>query len=150
MTAALPRLNALHDPDPDGGHASLLPPMLPAVPLAPVAPVAPAPVRAAAGPTRAELYRLLHMVLEVLDGRRPAAHIERYVAHTCLQGLRTRVTSAAGVRQTHRLRNLHLRRPAARSVELCATVQRGDRLVAAAGHVEIGRHGWRCTTLRFL
>jgi hypothetical protein len=146
VTTAAPRLHALTDFDHDGGGASLLP----RVPASPAVPAVPAPTRAATGPSRAELYRLLHMVLEVLDGRRPAAHVERYVAHTCLQALRTRVSSQAGDRQTHRLRNLHLRRPAARSVELCATVQRGERLVAAAGHVEIGRNGWRCTTLRFL
>lgn len=101
-------------------------------------------------PSRAELHRLVRAVLEVLDGKRPVAQLKRYLGETCYEALRTRATTEAGRRDHHRLSRLYLSRPAARSIELCATVEVGGRLLAAAGNVEIARHGWRCTSLRFL
>lgn len=142
------RLRALADCEPDGPATcrGSRPPEVAGGPPAAEAPVAVTPP----GPTQAELRRLVGAVLEVLEGRRPVTQLKRYLGATCYEALRTRAAAEARRRRSHRLCRLHVSRPAARSIELCATVEVGDRMLAAAASVEIARHGWCCTTLRFL
>lgn len=136
-----PAVTALHDLEPNGGRTWR---------ARRRAPESGTAGRASGGPTFAELHRLVHRVLEVLDGRRPVTHIEGYFAPDGLRALRLRLAIRPGTRSGHRLQHLHLSRPAARSIEICATVRRGERLLAAAGHIAVGEDGWRCTSLRLL
>ncbi|HEV2779143.1 MAG TPA: Rv3235 family protein [Actinophytocola sp.] len=127
-------------------------PAEPAPPPRP-APVVDGPVWDEPGPVRDLIWRLACMVLEVLDGRRPIAHVHGLVAPTVHAALLTRTRQAGTAGRQHRLRTLHTCRPADGIVELCGTVTvsapgRRPRIIALAARVESRRNRWVCTALR--
>lgn len=101
--------------------------------------------------TRAQLWRLLRLVLEVLDGRRPPGQLRDSLSGPVFESLLTRSQHTAGRR--HRLCSLHTCRPAPGVIELCGTVlvsspRGGQRAVALAARMEHTGSRWRCTVLR--
>lgn len=101
--------------------------------------------RADDGPTKAALHGLVRGVLEVLDGRRPAAQLRELFDERAYDTLLAGVATRTRTRASRRLRRLYSCLPADGVVELCATVDDGPRVRAAAARLE--RHGrqWRCT-----
>jgi uncharacterized protein DUF6459 len=119
----------------------------------------PAPVVVVGGPVwdepgqvRDRIWRLVCMVLEVLDGRRPIAHLHGLVEPTVRASLLTRTRQSGTAGRQHRLRTLHTCRPADGVVELCGTVivskPKGRRspAIALAARLELREDRWLCTT----
>lgn len=144
---AVPHLRLLrHEPDPDG-------------------PSAPAPARAgrAAPPVPADLretaelrrraHQVLYLLLEVLDGRRPLAHLSAHLDERALRYVRAALGQHPRGRPPTRLTSLHVYRPRADAVEVAAVHRAGGRARALAARFE-GRpddpRRWRCVTLRLI
>jgi hypothetical protein len=72
------------------------------------------------GEVRGLVWRLVCLVLEVFDGRRPVAHLRGIVTPEVFEAIRTRAQYTAG--RQHRLRTLHTCRPARDVLELCGTL----------------------------
>ena len=102
------------------------------------------------GEVRDQMWRLLSLILEVLDGRRPIAHLRGTVTPSIFESLHTRSRFTAG--HQHRLRTLHTCRPARGVLEICGTVAitsaKHTRAMAVAARVEQRRGRWMCTALR--
>ncbi len=106
---------------------------------------------------RAGATAVLRLVIEVVDGRRPAAHLERsvspavlsYVAAALSAGLRGRRPGREG---PARIRSVHLQLPGEGIAEVSAVWQRAGRVAALAARFEQAEDarplGWRCTFLR--
>lgn len=112
---------------------------------APAPALAPVPVPP---PSRTELRRLLGAVLEILDGRRPARQLDELLPlsrQRILLGGTARVPGAAG--GARRLRSVHPARIAAGVVELCGTVEQGDRARALVARLELRGGRWRFTLI---
>lgn len=102
-------------------------------------------------PVRDQMWRLLSLVLEVLDARRPLEHLRGIVAARVFESVRTRTMYLAGTQL--RLRTLHTCRPAQRVLEVCGTAaahsgHRRLRAIAVAARVEHRPGGWLCTAFR--
>lgn len=107
---------------------------------------------------QAGAHAALRMIIEVVDGRRPAGHLDRaattrvrdYVQAAVTAGLRGRPRSASTPRV--RIRSLHLQQPLPGIAEVSAVWQRGGRIAALAARFEQDEHalplGWRCVALR--
>lgn len=140
------------DDEPDGRllrWSSLQPAVGPQLELVPPA-VAVAPVV----PPQS-LWRLMAIVLEVLDGRRQVSQLRTLLPDQAYEALLTRLrTAVPGAR--HQLRRLRACYPSDAAVELTAVVevvlpgQRRGRVFAAAGRFELHRDAWRCLVLRML
>jgi hypothetical protein len=124
------------------------------VPLALVWPAPDGPVWNEPGQVRDLLWRLVTLVLEALDGRRPLGHLNGLVEGRLYQSLRTRTRQRDPAGRTHRLRTLHTCRPADGIIEVCGIVtvsaarSRQPAVIAVAGRVERRGDRWRCTALR--
>jgi hypothetical protein len=137
------------DDEPDGRllrWSSLQPAVGPQLELVPP-PDVPVPPQA--------LWRLVAIVLEVLDGRRQVTQLRTLLPDQAYEALLTRLrTATPGAR--HQLRRLRACYPSDMAVELTAVVevllpgQRRGRVFAAAGRFELHRDAWRCLTLRML
>jgi hypothetical protein len=137
------------DDEPDGRllrWSSLQPAVGPQLELVPP-PDAPVPPQT--------LWRLVAIVLEVLDGRRQVAQLRTLLPDQAYEALLTRLrTATPGGR--HQLRRLRACYPSDVAVELTAVVevvlpgQRRGRVFAAAGRFELHRDAWRCLVLRML
>jgi hypothetical protein len=89
---------------------------------------------------------VLRLVLEVLDGHRPPAHLHDHLARPALRSVR-----AAGRRGSGRSRLTSVRvcRPTTRAAEVAAVYRLDGRARAVAARFEIGSTGsWRCVVLR--
>src|SRR5437660_1448506 len=90
------------------------------------------------GQVRDLIWRLLCVVLEVLDGRRPIDHLRGTLTPAVFESLRTRCHRTAG--RQHRLRTLHTCRPAQGALEICGTVAvsfaKHTKAIAIAARVE--------------
>lgn len=154
---AVPRLwvvRPLPRYEPDEGPTLPAPPALRLVPPPVAAPAGPAPARPRVPggrtdpATRHAATRLLQTVLEVLDRRRPAAHL----ATVASPALARRVTASllapprAG-RPPARLRTVHAQRTGS-SAEVCARLERGGRSHAVAARIELVGDRWVATALR--
>jgi len=96
-----------------------------------------------------EVTRLVTMLIEVLDGRRPASQLRDMLSEQVYAALQTRVrTTRPG--HGRRLRSIHPCRPAPGVLELCATFGTPHRTFAAALRLEYRAGRWRCTALRVL
>ena len=140
-----------YPPDPDEPDYLLL--EFPPPPPAPVTwLLGDGPVWDEAGQTRDRLRRLLCLILEVLDGRRPIGQLRGIVGAHLYESLLTRSRHTTG--RQHRLRSLHTCRPVSGVIELCATVTvstpglRRDAFIAIAARMVHHAGTWRCTTLR--
>lgn len=106
------------------------------------------------GQVRDLLWRLVSLVLEALDGRRPADHLRGLVSERLYQSMRTRSRACLTAGLAHRLRTLHTCRPADGIIEVCGVVAvssaraRCPAMIAVAGRVERRGDRWRCTALR--
>lgn len=143
--ATRPRVRLLrHEPDPEAGGAPAVagPRAVPAVPARPAHPGATADLRRRA-------HRVVCLVLEVLDGRRPPAHLAGHLDPRPLRYVR----AASGRAVPSRLTSLHVSRPCAGAVEVAAVHRTGPRsrvLVARLeGHPDDPAR-WRCVTVRLL
>ncbi|MGQ0840090.1 Rv3235 family protein [Actinokineospora sp.] len=112
-----------------------------------------APVRDEPGAARNALWRLMTLLLEALDGRRPLAQLRGAMDAPVYEAMLTRVRVSGGSR--HRLLSLHTCRVGPGAVELCASVRvwatcrpDGWRGMSVAGRVELVGGTWRCTALR--
>lgn len=101
------------------------------------------------------LWRLMAIVLEVLDGRRQVGQLRTLLPDQAYEALLTRLrTAVPGAR--HQLRRLRACYPSETAVELTAVVevvlpgQKRGRVFAAAGRFELHRDAWRCLVLRML
>lgn len=96
-------------------------------------------------PTKAEVTRLMRVVLEVLDRRRPPSHLESWVPIADFRTL---------VRDEHpgprRLRSVRPSTPVPGVLEVCATFEVEGRARAMVGRFEFARQEWRCTLLRMI
>ncbi|HEY4457358.1 MAG TPA: Rv3235 family protein [Pseudonocardiaceae bacterium] len=96
-------------------------------------------------PTQAEVTRLMRVVLEVLDRRRPPSHLESWVPIGDFRTL---------TRDDHpgprRLRSVRPSTPVPGVLEVCATFELDGRARAMVGRFEFYRQEWRCTLLRMI
>jgi hypothetical protein len=144
--AAVPRLRLLrHEPDPDGPEPAPLPAGRPAVPV-------PDDLRETPE-LRRRAHQVLVLLVEVLDGRRPLAHLSAHVEPGPLRGVRAALARPATARSASRLTSLHVSRPRVDAIEVAAVRRVGGRARALAARFE-GRPEeparWRCVTLRLL
>jgi len=91
----------------------------------------------------------LGLVLEVIDGRRPAAQLDGVVAPSVLRYARAARLAGPPVRVS-RLRSLRMCRPTAEALEAAAVVVIGQRVRAVAARFEHEQTGWRCVAVRIL
>lgn len=107
-------------------------------------------------------------VLEVMTGRRPIQQLRNFVSETVYAQIMTQLRTPTEAmcraigrpgtnrreprRGTHspRLRTVHVTEPENGVAEAAVTVQRGERVVAAALRLEIVDSRWRCTSLTVL
>jgi hypothetical protein len=110
-----------------------------------------APEVTAAERTQAEqaVGRLLRAALEVLDRRRPSAHIAARVSPPVLRYLQL-ATGRRHARRPVRLRRMRLCLPRSGVAEVAVTCELDGRVRALAARFEHRRAGWCCTVLRLL
>lgn len=87
--------------------------------------------------------RLLVVVLEVVDGRRPLPQLAGVVDEDVVRELRV-------VSGRLRLGRVRVCRVGAQVAELSGTVLRGERVLAVAARVEHLDGGWVCTVFKVL
>lgn len=140
-----PPLHAL-PPDPD-------PPVVGWAPPPPVVlePPENRPVWDEPGPERDQFHRLLCLVVEVLNGRRPITQLRGATTGPVYDALMTRCRFTPN--RLHRLRTLRTCRPAPDTIELCATVlvsvpSRHPTVITLAARMEHRCGRWLCTVLR--
>ena len=128
-------------------HAPL-PPAAPRQPARCHLRLVPVPDEPVPAPAPADLWLLLGRVLEIIDGRRPVGQLDELLpAHrqgTVLRELENR----PGRRR--KLLSVHASRINHRAVELCASVEQGNRVRAMAARMELSRSRWRFTRLTML
>lgn len=90
--------------------------------------------------------RLVGMVLEVLDGRRPG----RVLRELAVPGLAARLGALVRVRTTRMVRAPRVCHPARLVAEISVTVRRDERVVAVAARAEHHSGRWRFTTFAIL
>jgi hypothetical protein len=110
-----------------------------------VDPAEAAPPREAAAFADAVLRR----VLEVIDRRRPVAHLQKMLTPPLLESVFA-LTRGAGADRAAVLRRVRLRTAATdpAAAEVFATYTRGGRVRAIAGRVEMAEGRWRMVALQ--
>lgn len=149
-----PRLRALrYEPEPDTGPAQLaLPTGTPGPPPPPGRP--PAAQRTLEdGTVRRRAQGTVRLILEVLDGRRPVAHLNRHLEPGPLRYVAAAAGTRGGARRdgSARMRSLRLDQPRLGAAEVAAVCLLGGRIRALAARFELfddAVGGWRCTALR--
>jgi hypothetical protein len=131
---------ARYEPEPGGERpASRRPPAPPVRPPATPAEVADAQRRIAP---------VLRLALEVLDGRRPPAHLGEHAAPPVLRYWRA-ACGQRRVRSPARLQRMRVCLPAPAVAEVAAVCTIDGRVRALAARFERGRHlRWSCTAVR--
>ena len=139
--------------EPESGEQSGSPP--PAAPLAPAVAVTVDATDTAVVRRRAE--QVLRLTFEVLDGRRPVAHLTGHLEPRALRYVRAAVAQRRTAQQPARMTSLHLDQPCAGVAEVAAVYRRGSRARALAARFERvpatepdDPRRWRCVTLRLL
>ena len=151
----VPRLRPVrYEPDPDAA----VPTPVPATPARGPAPDRPTlhepgpDERAADDEALRRAHAVLRLALEVLDGRRPAAHLVAHVAPPALRYVRAAARPDSRPAPTpSRLTSLRVCRPRARVAEVAAVCKVDGRIRALAARFERSGDapsGWRCTVLR--
>ena len=147
-----PRLRLLrHEPDPDD-DADRFPVTRPAAAVRGLPP----PVPDDLCPTpdlRRRVHQVVGLVLEVLGGRRPLAHLVPHLDPRAVRYVRAALAQRPAARRPSRMTSLHVHRPRADAVEVAAVHRTGARAGVLAARFE-GRPDepgrWRCVTLRLL
>jgi Family of unknown function (DUF6459) len=93
--------------------------------------------------------RLMVVILEALDGRRPLAQLRTQLAPLVFSSIETRVRALASPR-TSRLRSLHTCQPARGVIEACGVVDVGPTVRAIAARFELATNSVRCSAFRVL
>lgn len=93
-----------------------------------------------------EVGRLLNMLLEAYDGRRPAAQVRALVAPEVYAGF----IGPRRTRPRHRTQTIHTCTPAPEVVEACARVEADGRSFALAARFTRTPTGWRCVRFALL
>ncbi|MEU8636878.1 Rv3235 family protein [Amycolatopsis sp. NPDC048633] len=93
-----------------------------------------------------EVGRLLTMLLEAYDGRRPVPQIRGLVAPEVLAGL----SGPHLARPRHRLRRVHVCTPVPEVIEACARVEADGRSFALAARFTRRPEGWQCVRFALL
>ncbi|GAB2911786.1 Rv3235 family protein [Rhodococcus aerolatus] len=149
-----------YEPEPDGPTTARLARHLVAVPGPPGAGAATDRTTTAtppAGPlhgdradpaTRDAAAALLRTVLEVLDRRRPAAHLAGVLAPALHQRVAASMVAAHRGRPPAQLRSVRAQRSGPGAAEVSARLQRGPRSHALAARVELVGGRWVATALR--
>lgn len=91
-------------------------------------------------------------MLEVLDGRRPAAQLRKLAAPQVLAAIETLARSAPpgrGLGPAH-LKKLGIELSGPNTAEIYGSYQRGNRVFALAACVVLHRAGWQLTAFRVL
>lgn len=102
-----------------------------------------------AGTVRVPVARILRLVLEVIDGRRPARQLDGVVAPSVLRYARAAHVAQRPTRVS-RLQSLRVCRPTEQTLEAAAVVAFGQRVRAVAARFEHEQNRWRCHALRIL
>ncbi|MBB5912323.1 hypothetical protein BJY24_001190 [Nocardia transvalensis] len=94
--------------------------------------------------------RSLRLVLEVLDGRRPAAHLRPLAEPTVVAAVETLARTAAAERRLGPALLVSVRATtvAAGSAEVFGGYDRGNRRFAVAARIVARRGDWRLAALR--
>jgi hypothetical protein len=135
--------------EPEPGEPTAAPPLPPQLPAAPTRDIITSAQTAA---THRELVPVLRMALEVLDGRRPPAHLDTVAEPTVQRYWRAalavrRPTGAA------RLDGMRVCQPAPDVAEVAAVCAMDGRVRALAARFERPRKGpgtWRWTSVRII
>lgn len=137
------------------GNTGPRPPLrlVPGAPAEPAPSAAPPPDGPLAGDradpaTRDAAALVLRTVLEVLDRRRPAAHLAGVLAPALHQRVAASMVAAHRGRPPAHLRSVHAQRSGPGAVEVSARLQRGPRSHAVAARVELVAGRWVATALR--
>ncbi|ALG85584.1 Rv3235 family protein [Gordonia phthalatica] len=89
---------------------------------------------------RAATVTALQQLLEVIDGRRAASHLQRWVAADVIDTVGEQLGRLgklpAGSTETGRLVRVHLQMHGTRRADYFGTLQRGTRVRAVAGRIE--------------
>jgi hypothetical protein len=93
------------------------------------------------------LNRLLRVVLECLEGWRPAVQLGRYAVPEVVAVVAKRRKPVGRPGTAPRVRSLHVTEPASGVVESCAVVQSGTRTHAIAIRMEGLDGRWLCVAL---
>ncbi len=93
-----------------------------------------------------EVGRLLAMLLEAYDGRRPVPQIRGLVAPEVYAGL----SGPRGTRPRHRLCRVHTCTPAPGVIEACTRVEAAGRSFALAARFTRTPAGWQCVRFALL
>jgi hypothetical protein len=93
---------------------------------------------------------ILTATVEVLNGRRSAGQVERYLSPNVLAAVKSQARDFSSTPQGLYLRSLHACQPAKGIIEACATIQRGKRFQALAARLESEQNGWICKLLRLM
>ena len=96
-------------------------------------------------PAQPEVARLMRLVLEVLDRRRPQSHLENWAPASDFRALIR--DDRVGPR---RLRSVRSSTPMPGVLEVCATFDVHERARAMVGRFEFADAEWRCALLRML
>lgn len=130
---ARPRLRAL-----PGGGAPAAGPAEPSTPRAD--PVDPAALVAA--------QHVLRTTLEVLDRRRPAAHLAQVLAPALAQRVGATLAAGRAGGPPAQLRSVHVQQAGPRAAEVFGRLERGPRCRLVAARLELTRGRWLATALR--
>ncbi|NBH12530.1 Rv3235 family protein [Amycolatopsis sp. SID8362] len=93
-----------------------------------------------------EVGRVLNMLLEAYDGRRPAAQVRALVAPEVYAGF----SGPSRTRPRHRTQTIHTCTPAPDVIEACARVEADGRSFALAARFTRTPTGWRCVRFALL
>ncbi|WP_370968492.1 Rv3235 family protein [Amycolatopsis sp. cg9] len=93
-----------------------------------------------------EVGRVLNMLLEAYDGRRPAAQVRALVAPEVYAGF----SGPSRTRPRHRTQTIHTCTPAPDVIEACARVEADGRSFALAARFTRTARGWRCVRFAVL
>ncbi|WP_219420344.1 Rv3235 family protein [Pseudonocardia nigra] len=102
-----------------------------------------------AAPVQLPVARVLRLILEVIDARRPVAQLAAVAAPSVLRYARAARLAGRSARVS-RLLSLRVCRPTEHAVEAVAVVAVDQRHRAVAARFEQQQTGWRCVALRIL
>jgi hypothetical protein len=99
---------------------------------------------------KVDVRRLLCVVLEVLDGRRPVVQLNDLFSDTALRAVSRQVRLTGRGSRPARLGRVHTSSPAPGAIEVAATISRGRRVHAVAARLELRGKVWTCTAFHVL